>query len=97
MYLKSSYEMGIKNAAKDDFTIICKSMSCFVWGEEAEPEGYLFECEYFEETYVRIKETELKYFYWFEVTESGDAPDERGAKMAEALLSSGQRFVVYGE
>jgi hypothetical protein len=97
IYLESRYEMDMENVAEDNFNIICGGMSCSVWGKVTDPEAYLEECEYFDTTYIRIKETELKYIYWYFVTDESDTPDKRGEKMAAALLSSGQRFIVYND
>ena len=97
LYLMSSYYMEHDNIGEDDFFIVCRDMSCYVWGERAEPEWYLSECEYFNKRYIRIKETGLEYVSWYEIEEDGDTHDELGKKMAESLLSTGQKFIVYGE
>lgn len=97
LYLMSSYYMEHDNIGEDDFFIVCREMSCYVWGERAEPEWYLSECEYFNKRYIRIKETGLEYVSWYEIEEDDDTHDELGKKMAESLLSSGQKFIVYGE
>ena len=97
LYLESRYEMEFEDIEKEDYDIVCKEMTCFIRGESAAPESYLFECESFAKNYIRIKETGLRYVSWHDVEEEGDTPDELGAKMAVALLSSGQRFVVYDE
>lgn len=96
-YLRSYYEMQLENVEEDKFSIICTGMYCSIWGKTVEPEVYLGECEDFEKNYVRISETGLKYVAWYEVKEEGDTPDERGEKMAAALLSSGQKFILYNE
>lgn len=96
MYLESHYEMEMKSLSENDFTIVCKSMTCEVWGEETEPENYLFERECFDENYIRIPETVMKYVSWYGLVSDDDTPEEQGEKMTEALLSTGQRFIAYG-
>ncbi len=97
IYLESHYEMEMKNLEEDDFTIVCKSMTCEIRGEEAEPESYLFERECFDMNYIRISETSMCYVSWYDLVSDEDTAEERGEKMTEALLSSGQRFIVYEE
>lgn len=43
--------------------------------------------------YVRIPETELNLIYWSDVSSSEDSLGVSAEKMAEALLSSGQKFI----
>lgn len=90
-YLQCGYDMSLS----DSYSIVCTGMHCRIWGKTAEPEFYLAECDEFEKNYIRINETGLKYVAWYNVEKKGDTPDERGEKMAAALLSSGQKFVVY--
>ena len=97
MYLESEYEMEMKNIGENEVTLVCKSMVCKVWGEEAEAENYLFERESFDENYVRIPETEVRCVSWYDVASDGDTPEDQGRKMADALLSTGQRFIAYGD
>lgn len=44
--------------------------------------------------YVRIPETEFNLIYWGDVSSSEDSLEVSAQKMAEALLSSGQKFIV---
>ena len=96
-YLESEYEMEMKSIGENEVTLVCKSMTCKVWGEEAKAENYLFERECFDENYVCIPETALECISWYDIEEDGYSHEELGAKMAEALLSSGQKFIVYSE
>lgn len=95
-YLEAHYAMKHEQEG-ESFVIVCDSMACSVWGERAEPEEYLYECEAFEENCIRIKETELKYISWNSAAGEEENASERGRMMARALLSSGQRFIVYGD
>ena len=96
-YLESEYEMEMKETAENEFDIVCRSVTCYVWGEKTETESFLFEREFFDINYVRIPETEIKYVSWYELISDEDTPEEQGKKMAKALLSSGQRFIVCEE
>lgn len=97
MYLESHYEMEMKNEGEDNFTIVCESMTCSVWGKKTEPEEFLFERECFDEKYIRIPETAMRYVSWYDLVSDDDTPEEQGEKMAASLLSTGQKFIAYGE
>ena len=94
-YLESEYEMEMEEIAENEFDIVCKSVTCFVWGEKTETERFLFEREFFDINYARISETAMCYVSWYDLVSDSDTPDEQGEKMTEALLSTGQRFIVY--
>jgi hypothetical protein len=96
-YLESGYEMEFEESAENEFDIVCRSVECFVWGEKREPGSFLFERELFDTEYIRIPETALRYVLWYDLPSDGDTPEEHGKKMAAALLSTGQMFIVYGE
>ncbi|MBQ8404019.1 MAG: hypothetical protein IJX55_06295 [Clostridia bacterium] len=96
-YLYSAYSMDMVKSGEDIFDIVCTGAKFEVNGESSEPESYLFEESRFEENCIRIKETELCYVYWWNVTENDDSPRIKGEKMTEALLSSGQKFIFFGE
>lgn len=95
--LFASYSMDMVEISEGNYDIVCTGARFELDGESIDTERYLFEIDNFEKNYIRIKETELSYIYWWDVAEDEDTPDVKGEKMAEALLSSGQKFVFYGE
>jgi len=97
LYLYAGYSMEHEYTGEDDFYTVCSSMDCSIWEERADPEWYLAERDYFDTRYIRIPETALEYVSWFDVKEKGDSHDELGEKMADVLLSTEQKFIVYNE
>ena len=55
---------------------------------------YYAEHANFTGTYIRIPQTEMVVFFWSDVAEDDDSNLERGEKMAEALISSSQQFIL---
>lgn len=66
----------------------------YVRDQEVSLDTYYAEFDSFSQLYVRIPETELKFFYWSAVSNEDDDYAARGEKMAQALISSGQEFAV---
>ncbi len=91
-YLYSRYSMDMVNDR-----IECTGAEFEIYGKPSTSEDYIKEEKDFAENCIRIKETELCCIYWWEVTGDEDTPDIRGKKMAEALLSSGQKFIFCDE
>ncbi len=57
-------------------------------------DDYFAAQDYFTENYVRIAETGILLIDWNDITNEGDANTTKAEKMANALLSSDQQFVV---
>lgn len=64
-------------------------------GEPATMDRYFSELDYFEDTYVRISETEVQFISWDDVCEYGEDQSVRAQKMTDALLSSDQIFLKF--
>ena len=64
-----------------------------LYGEKVSLDDYYDEYDRFLTECIRIKETELVMIDWDEVCSDDDSNAARGKKMADALLSSGQRFM----
>ena len=63
-----------------------------LYGKEVSLDEYYDEYDRFATECIRIKETELVMIDWDDVCSDEDGNATRGKKMAEALLTSGQRF-----
>ena len=74
----------------------CLGVSYRINGKEDFADNYLYEKDAFERSYVRIHETGLKLFSWEDVCDEDEDRHVKGKKMTDALLGSGQRFVIYG-
>ena len=64
-----------------------------VRGEKADADTYYLETDWFNTNGIRIPETELQMLYWSDVCAEEDR-FVRAEKMAEALLSLSQKFIV---
>ena len=67
----------------------------FYSGDKQLTQGaYYTKLEYLTQNCIRLPETEIQIFYWSDIAESTDDNATRAQKMADALFSSGQRFLV---
>lgn len=57
-------------------------------------EDYFAEQDRFTENYIRIAETGIRLFSWYDITDDEDDNVTSAEKMADALLSSDQQFIV---
>lgn len=65
-----------------------------VYGEDATLDAYYGELDWFYMNSIRIPETELQIVKWWDITSDVDDRFDRAERMAEALLSSTQKFLV---
>ena len=70
------------------------STTYYVHGKEVYLDDYYAEYGHFIKTCIRIPETELLMFGWDQVAEGEEDYAVKGAKMAEALITSEQEFVL---
>lgn len=82
-------ELGVAGAWKE----IYPGVEFKVNGNHAYIEDYFEAQDHFTKTYLRISETGLRLIDWDDVTDETDDVATKAEKMAEALLSTGQRFV----
>ena len=83
-------EKGYDSAHED----VYPGVKFWVNGDLADIYTYFDAQEDFDKNYVRIAETGITLVSWDSVTEEGDDVGTRAAKMADALLSLNQKFVV---
>lgn len=69
----------------------------YVYSNEVYLDDYYAEYNNFLMTCIRIPETELVLIDWDDVAEDGDDYAIRGEKMAQALISSNQRFIDFNK
>ncbi len=69
------------------------STTFYLHGQEVSMDDYYTEYDRFVKTCIRIPETELVLFYWDDVSDDEDSYEEKGRKMAHALISSEQEFI----
>lgn len=65
----------------------------YVFGERADMADYFYACGEFDMNCIRIPETELRVIDCYTVVSKDDDRFVRAEKIAEALLSSGQKFI----
>ncbi len=66
----------------------------YIRHEQVSMDAYYNAYDAFLTDYVRIPETALVLFRWNEVSEETDSIEEKARKMAQALTSSGQEFIL---
>ena len=66
----------------------------YVHGNEVYLDEYYSEYNHFIKTHIRIPETELILFSWDDVSDEEDDYTVKGVKMAEALITSEQKFIL---
>lgn len=102
IYLHTSHEIeheyteyvdGEPNYDSEWFEIY-PSTAYSVHNRDVDLDTYYAEYDSFVRTCVRIHETELVLFYWGDVSDDTDDYATRGEKMAEALVSSSQEFII---
>ena len=76
-----------------DWIEYCSGVSFYVNGKETTVDEYLNECARRDTYCMLIPETCMQEVSWSDVTADGDDATTRATKMADALLSSGQRYV----
>ena len=70
------------------------STGYYIWCDEATLDDYYAEYDHYLNTCLRIPETELVLFTWDDVCDDNDSYITKGKKMASALISSEQEFVM---
>lgn len=86
-------EEETEQGVSGDWIEYCSGVSFYVNGKEASVDDYLNECAHRDTYCMLIPETCMQEFSWRDVTADGDDATTRATKMADALLSSGQRYV----
>lgn len=66
----------------------------YLYSEKVSMDTYYAEYDRFVKTYIRIPETELVLFYWDDISDDEDSYEEKGRKMARALVNSEQAFIL---
>ncbi|MBO5270131.1 MAG: hypothetical protein J6B77_05055 [Clostridia bacterium] len=87
---KEEIDAGISSAWDEAYT----GVSFRVDGSHAYIDDYFDACDTFAQSYIRIPETALRLIDWDDVCDLKEDQSVRAEKMAEALLSSGQEFIV---
>ena len=83
-------EYGVDSAFDEIYT----NVDFYVNSEKSSISKYFEAQDNFIENYVRISETAIQLIYWSDVTNSDDDAATRAEKMAQALISSSQKFVL---
>ncbi len=74
---------------------IYSNTSYFVDGEMVYLDDYYDAYDRFVADHIRIPETTLQLIRWDDVSEDEDSYEEKAKKMAKALISTDQKFLVY--
>lgn len=93
MYLYGAYSM----CHDSEGNIVLENASFEVCGKMCDPESYFFEEEDFQKNCIRIKETEIITVYRWDASDDEDTWAVKGEKIANALLSSGQKFIYFAK
>jgi hypothetical protein len=83
-------EHGVDSAFDEIYT----NVDFYVNSDKSSISKYFEAQDNFIENYVRISETAIQLIYWSDVTNSDDDAATRAEKMAQALISSSQKFVL---
>lgn len=87
----TEHEIAMKDA--DTMQEIYPETTYYVDGKEVSLDEYYYEYGNFMQALVRIPGTELIVIRWGDVTDNDDTAAAKAEKMAEALVSSAQKFL----
>ena len=96
-YLQTHHAIDALAETPDEWVEVYPETLYYVNAQKTDLDTYYAEYDGFIRNCNPISETSFQTIRWEEVCEDGDSYEEKGRKMAKALINTDQRFVVYQE